>query len=98
MARKAQEVEINMAITTSSKFAMVDVRSMTNETRLGIERFKYVLQAITREWDDSNNDSVAQVVKRGVSQMIQEYMKGLEYQMSGNEFWSWTPPKYFQMD
>ena len=43
VARKTQDLEINMAITTSSKSALVEVQSMTNETRLGIESFKFVL-------------------------------------------------------
>ena len=40
---------------------------------------------MVREWEGWHDELVAQMIERGASQVVQNYMKGLEYQMSGNE-------------
>ena len=64
------------------------VKILADETSLSIESSKHVLWAMMREWEELHDELVAQIIERGASQVVQNYMKGLEYQMSGNEFWS----------
>ena len=72
------------------------VQIMADETDLGIAASKRVLWTLCREWESLHQQFVA---KRGSelkkpSVAVLDYMKGLEYQMSGNRQWSHTTKRY----
>ena len=72
------------------------VKIIAGETSLGIPATKRVLWSMVREWEKEHEDLVtAQLsVPPGFTEVERLYMKGLEYQMSGNELWSKTTPRY----
>ena len=74
------------------------VKILADSTSLGIEGSRRVLWSMVREWEDMHNEMVALKLAEGCSQAAEDYMKGLEYQMSGNELWSRTTPRYHQLD
>ena len=74
------------------------VKILADSTSLGIEGSRRVLWSMVREWEDLHNEMVARKLAEGCSQAASDYMKGLEYQMSGNELWSRTTPRYNQLD
>lgn len=74
------------------------VKILAERTSLGIEGSKRVLQAMTREWEHLHDEMVAKEVAEGCSQASKDYMMGLEYQMSGNELWSRTTPRYNKLE
>ena len=58
---------------------------------------KRVLWAMCREWERCHEKLVAKVEKEKEQQTtpaLRAYMKGLEYQMSGNEQWSRSTLRY----
>jgi aristolochene synthase len=59
------------------------VKVLSDETYLGIPATK-------REWELTHEELAAKIRRapEGCSSTVQAYMKGLEYQMSGNELWS----------
>lgn len=61
---------------------------------LDIAAAKRVLWAMTREWELTHDRMVASQQASGCSEAVSLYMKGLEYQMSGNELWSKTTLRY----
>jgi aristolochene synthase len=61
---------------------------------LEISAAKRVLWAMTREWELVHDQMVAHQKDNGCSEAVSMYMKGLEYQMSGNELWSKTTLRY----
>jgi len=74
------------------------VKILADGTGLGIEGSKRVLWSMTREWEDLHDEMVAKDIADGSSQAAKDYMKGLEYQMSDNELWSRTTPRYNKLD
>lgn len=74
------------------------VTILADGTSLSIAGSKRVLWAMTREWEDVHNELVAEKVAEECSQAAKDYMKGLEFQMSGNELWSKTTPRYHKLD
>lgn len=72
------------------------VKILAEETHLGIAATKRVLWTMVREWERSHDQIVAEKLQapRGCSESAELYMKGLEYQMSGNEQWSKTTLRY----
>lgn len=67
------------------------VQVLHQETNLSYEAVKKVLWVMCRGWEESQ---VALVSKLPKDSNIQIYVKGLEYQMSGNEQWSATTLRY----
>lgn len=61
---------------------------------LNIAAAKRVLWAMTREWEVIHDQLVAHQMANGCSEAVALYMKGIEYQMSGNELWSKTTLRY----
>ena len=57
---------------------------------------KRVLYALCREWEKKHEELTAATLgnKDFSSDQIRAYIKGLEYQMSGNEIWSRTTLRY----
>lgn len=74
------------------------VKIVADSTSLDIEGSRRVLWSMVREWEDMHNDMVSGELAEGCSQAAKDYMTGLEYQMSGNELWSRTTPRYNQLD
>lgn len=72
------------------------VKVLAEEAKLGIPATKRVLWSITREWEIVHDEIVAEKIAfpNGCSEAAKAYMKGLEYQMSGNEQWSKTTRRY----
>ncbi|RYP52873.1 hypothetical protein DL768_002043 [Monosporascus sp. mg162] len=72
------------------------VKVLAEETKLGIPATKRVLWSMTREWEIVHDEIVAEKIASpdGCSEAAKAYMKGLEYQMSGNEQWSKTTRRY----
>ncbi|EKD14000.1 uncharacterized protein L3040_007997 [Drepanopeziza brunnea f. sp. 'multigermtubi'] len=72
------------------------VKVLAEEAKLGIPATKRVLWSMTREWEDVHDSLVVETIESpdGCSEAVQAYMKGLGYQMSGNEQWSKTTRRY----
>ncbi|KAJ9484660.1 Aristolochene synthase [Penicillium thymicola] len=72
------------------------VKVLAEEAKLGIPATKRVLWSMTREWEIVHDEIVAEKIASpdGCSEAAKAYMKGLEYQMSGNEQWSKTTRRY----
>ena len=72
------------------------VKVLADETNLGITATKRVLWTMVREWENVHDQLVTEKLNgpTGCSQQAKVYMKGLEYQMSGNEQWSKTTLRY----
>ena len=72
------------------------VKVLANETSLNTHAAKRVLWSLIREWEQTHDELAAERVANpdGCSQAVKDYIKGLEYQMSGNELWSKTTLRY----
>jgi aristolochene synthase len=72
------------------------VKVLADSTGLNIEASKRVLMVMAREWENVHDRMVAEksAAPGGCSPDAQAYMKGLEYQMSGNNQWSKTTLRY----
>lgn len=72
------------------------VQVLSNETSMDIAASKRVLWSMVREWEFVHDQLVAERMAspNGCSGEVKRYMKGLEYQMSGNEIWSKTTLRY----
>ena len=72
------------------------VQIMADESDLSIAASKRVLWILCREWESVHQQLVAK--REGdlkkASPAVLDYMKGLEYQMSGNRQWSHTTKRY----
>lgn len=55
---------------------------------------KRVLYSLSREWETQHDQLTAEVLAKVDTPQLRAYMKGLEYQMSGNEIWSRTTLRY----
>ncbi|KAJ5787198.1 Aristolochene synthase from penicillium Roqueforti [Penicillium paradoxum] len=67
-------------------------------TNLSFDAAKRILWLIVREWELVHDDFCAEMVATGCSEAMKAYMKGLEYQLSGNEMWSRTTLRYAKLD
>ena len=72
------------------------VQIMADEAEMEIGAAKRVLLAMCKEWEECHRRLVkkAEDGEKKPSPELQAYMKGLEYQMSGNELWSRTTKRY----
>ena len=63
---------------------------MADEINLDVAAAKRALWMIVREWERMHEDLVKErtYTPRGCTQAVKDYMKVLEYRMSGNEPWS----------
>lgn len=64
------------------------------ETEVSIVAAKRVLYSICREWEAHHDELVAEALTKRDSPELRAYVKGLEYQMSGNEMWSRSTLRY----
>ncbi|EKG16278.1 hypothetical protein MPH_06512 [Macrophomina phaseolina MS6] len=75
------------------------VSVLATETGLSVEACKRVLWAMVREWEAVHDELVESVQNTGrISEAAKLYMKGLEYQMSGNELWSHSTLRYSKVE
>ncbi|CEJ91140.1 hypothetical protein VHEMI06873 [[Torrubiella] hemipterigena] len=73
------------------------VQVLANATSLPFGSCTRILWVMCREWEAEHNDLVAKVqaeTPNGLSERLKLYIKGLEYQMSGNEHWSLATLRY----
>lgn len=74
------------------------VQIMVNEMDISVDAVKRILRTLCREWELQHYELLAKVKARGpLSQTVQDYVQGLEYQMSGNELWSQTTQRYSEV-
>jgi aristolochene synthase len=73
------------------------VKVVATETALGTAATKRVLWSMVREWEIVHEALAEKLVSTGInSPTVKEYVRGLQYQMSGNELWSRTTPRYLE--
>ncbi|KAI3559117.1 aristolochene synthase [Colletotrichum abscissum] len=72
------------------------VSVLTSETSLDYSASKRILWIMCREWELLHSKLVTSRISSaaGCGSDLQAFMKGLEYQMSGNEAWSSITPRY----
>ncbi|XEV01651.1 hypothetical protein FSHL1_006938 [Fusarium sambucinum] len=72
------------------------VSVLSNETGLSFAASKRVLWTMCREWELAHIDLVKERMHSfpACSEDLKAFIKGLEYQMSGNEAWSRSTPRY----
>jgi aristolochene synthase len=71
------------------------VQVLMEETSLNVLATKRVLWQMVREWEAVHDQLVVDSsAVPGCTETERQYMKGLEFQMSGNELWSRTTPRY----
>lgn len=72
------------------------VKVLADETSLEPEAAKRILWYIARELERYFDGIVMErfAAPQGCSQMVKDYMRGLEHQMSGNETWSRATLRY----
>lgn len=70
------------------------VKVVMEETGVGVEAAKRMLWLMTREWEGVFDGMAKERLEAGCGQVVMDYMKGLEHQMSGNELWSLTTLRY----
>jgi aristolochene synthase len=71
------------------------VSVLSSETSLSIAASKRVLWTMSREWELVHDDLTKERMQSApCSKDLKAFMKGLEYQMSGNEAWSRSTPRY----
>ena len=69
------------------------VQVLSNEATLGFAAAQRVLWTMCREYELVRRQLVQEATP-GSSGSLQKYMRGPEYQMSGNERWSESTPRY----
>ncbi|KAI0407180.1 Aristolochene synthase from penicillium Roqueforti [Xylaria palmicola] len=94
------EKEVRAAETghKEGSFLCSAVKVFSSSTSLGIEASRRLLWHMTREWEETHDRMVVEVEAAGCRDEVGAYMKGLEYQMSGNELWSKTTLRYSKVD
>ncbi|KAF9870659.1 hypothetical protein CkaCkLH20_11965 [Colletotrichum karsti] len=72
------------------------VSVLSSETNLHFSASKRILWVMCREWELVHEDLVKRRLESQIacSSDLRAFMKGLEYQMSGNEAWSESTPRY----
>lgn len=72
------------------------VQVVADEANLSTDASKRALWAFVREWELVHDELRAkrEASPEGCSDAVKAYMKGLEYQMSGNKLWSQTTLRY----
>ncbi len=73
------------------------VKVVTEEMGVGVEAAKRMLWLMTREWERVFDGMTREILGAGCDQAVKDYMRGLEYQMSGNELWSLTTLRYHDL-
>ncbi|KAK2017796.1 Aristolochene synthase in complex with 12,13 Difluorofarnesyl diphosphate [Colletotrichum eremochloae] len=75
------------------------VKVLADSTGLSIEAAKTCLWSLVREWELKHELLSSEAhINSQFSEAQKLYLKGLEYQMSENELWSRTTPRYLVVD
>jgi len=96
------EKEYKASLTRNAEGAVLcsAVKLVSDEAGMDVEAAKRVLWSMVREWEEIH-DSLAREAcstEVGKGEVMIKYVKGLEFQMSGNELWSMTTPRYHKVD
>ncbi|KAI0436183.1 Aristolochene synthase in complex with 12,13-Difluorofarnesyl diphosphate [Xylaria telfairii] len=67
---------------------------LATEAEVTTNSAKHVLYHLCREWEHSYAEQTEKLLAQKDTPTIRDYLKGLEYQMSGNEMWSRTTLRY----
>lgn len=70
------------------------VAILAKEAEIDIGAAKRVLYQLCREWELKHQSLVAELLSAKDSPVLRTYVRGLEFQMSGNELWSQTTLRY----
>lgn len=70
------------------------VQVLSEETALNHAAAQRVLWTMCREWESVHRELVREREEIGCKGDLLDYIHGLEYQMSGNERWSESTPRY----
>ncbi|KAF2146989.1 uncharacterized protein K452DRAFT_315168 [Aplosporella prunicola CBS 121167] len=70
------------------------VKVLADESGLDYEASKRVLALMCREWEVMHKELEKKSLNEGCGEHIARYISGLEYQMSGNEYWSEKTQRY----
>ncbi|KAK3321250.1 Aristolochene synthase in complex with 12,13 Difluorofarnesyl diphosphate [Cercophora scortea] len=70
------------------------VAILADEAEIKPDAAKRVLYHLCREWELLHETLVEEVLRQRDTPALRAYLKGLEYQMSGNEMWSRTTLRY----
>ena len=76
------------------------VNYMSMDAGVSYNTAKRILWVLCREWEIDHQEMVAKVVagKGGADATLKMYLKGLEYVLGGNEYWSETTERYHWRD
>ena len=70
------------------------VKVLADESGLDFEASKRVLVLMCREWEVMQKEFEEKRINEGCEKHMERYMKGLEYQMAGNEYWGERTLRY----
>ena len=76
------------------------VNHMATDAGVSYATAKRILWVLCREWEIDHQEMVAKMVtgKGGADPTLKKYLKGLEYVLAGNEYWSETTERYHWRD
>ena len=76
------------------------VNHMSLDAGVSHSSAKRILWVLCREWEIEHQEIVTKTVssEAGANQIIVKYLKGLEYVLGGNEYWSETTERYHWRD
>ncbi|KAI0179446.1 Aristolochene synthase from penicillium Roqueforti [Hypoxylon sp. FL1284] len=94
-----KELEASKSLHQEGGFLCSSVSVLAEEVGISTGASMRVLWSMCREWERLHQDLVK---KRSAgpdncTQALKDYLRGLEYQMSGNELWSSTTGRYGQV-
>lgn len=98
------EKEVKASLTGNEEGAVLcsAVKLVSDEAGMDTEAAKRVLWSMVREWERIHDvlASDALSTETGIegTDVLSRYVKGLEFQMSGNELWSKSTPRYHAVD
>jgi aristolochene synthase len=74
------------------------VKIMADNAGLEVEGAKRVLWSMVREWEIKHEALCSALHLNDTFDVRSQYVQGLKYQMSGNETWSKTTPRYLAVE
>lgn len=76
------------------------VNTMSKDAGVSYSTAKRILWVLCREWEIDHQEMVVKVLggKGGADPALKMYLKGLEYVLGGNEYWSETTERYHWCD
>lgn len=76
------------------------VNTMSIDAGVSYATAKRILWVLCREWDIGHQDMMAKALegRGGADPALKLYLKGLEYMLGGNEYWSENTERYHWRD